>query len=176
MLVTATHQIFERAHMGFHLGGGGRAVSALAGVQYTLMRLHHVRLIAHRITDAVMLAGGEDADGVPEHFQHFVAACARDDTVKHAVLFEERRLIARRIQRFHAHDRRFQFREVFRRSVKGGIKGERGLDGLARLQHRGERHFVQSQVHRQPMRQQVDARLTHDDAAAGAGAAFEHAL
>ena len=144
MLIARAHEMFEAAHVCFHRIGGRFAIAPAACVENALVRLDYVRLVAHRVADAVMLAVREDADRLPENLQHLVSARARDDAVEDAVLFYERLLVALRVERFHAHDRGLELLEVLFASVDGRLVRERRLDHFARLDHRYERDFVQA--------------------------------
>lgn len=48
--------------MGLHRGGGF-AITPAADLQDTLMRRDHMTLIGHSVTQAMMLATGQHADG-----------------------------------------------------------------------------------------------------------------
>jgi hypothetical protein len=69
MLVPLANEIFEAAHVPFHCGGRGAAVAPPARIEDALVRLDDVRLVAYRISDAVMLAVREDADRLPENLR-----------------------------------------------------------------------------------------------------------
>src|SRR6187549_1051187 len=102
MLVPLTNEIFEAAHVFFHGGGRSAAVAPPARIDDALVRLDDMRLVAYGIPDAMMLAVRENADSLPENFEHLVAAGTRNNAVEGAVFFQERLLVALRVEDFHA--------------------------------------------------------------------------
>ena len=151
---------------------GGRIAPA-ARFENLLMGRQHVLPVAEGVAHAVMLAVRQQADRSPERLQDLVAAGARHQAVEEPVLGHEGGLVLS--QRAHALDGCFHLEEVGFRAVLCGFGCKRGFDHLASLQHRGERHVVEAKVDRQAVRQRVQARTPHHEAAARAGTLLEHA-
>src|SRR4051812_10658370 len=102
MLVALANKILQAAYVSFHGGGRAPAVAPPAGIDDALVCLYHVRLVAYGIADAMMLAVREDADCLPENFEHLVAASTCNDAVEGTVFCQKRLLVPLGVEVFHA--------------------------------------------------------------------------